>query len=71
MDKLETAFNQFPISERTLIKHKFTVAGHYKAVNDLGFACEYRVVDSDFKVLGVISYHRGRKLTFYELKMKA
>lgn len=65
----QTLYAKAPLSERTLIKHKFTVYGH-RFVNDLGYACDYRIIDSSGCEIGMIRYYKGRKLAAYQAKEK-
>lgn len=58
-------FELSPLSEQTIIKHKFNYKG-FSYHNDFGYPCDYRVL-KDGKELGRIKYYKGRKLCNYKL----
>ena len=62
---MKDIYDRLPLSEQTLKRHKYTWDGH-KLLNDFGYPCDYRIVDSFGVEIGIIKYYRGRKLMFYE-----
>ena len=61
-------YEKAPKSERTLMRHKYKWLGcQFK--NDLGYACEYRVIYQG-EDLGMIKYYGGRLLCAYKLRKK-
>jgi len=61
------AFEKLPLSEKTIIKHKFQF-GNLILRNNLGFPCLYSIFDrNENKEIGIIQYYAGRKLCLREL----
>lgn len=61
---LSTLFEQLPLTERTLLKHR----SQYGALitNDTGEPCLYRVIVEGVEI-GAVRYYKGRRLCAYEI----
>jgi len=64
-DLMIDIYEDLPLSEQTLIRHKYQWKGH-QLFNDFGYPCEYRIM-KDMEEIGRVKYYKGRKLMFYEL----
>lgn len=63
---IEQAFERLPLSEKTIIRHRF-VLGNLVLRNNLGHPCLYSIFDKgENKELGIIQYYQGRKLCLRE-----
>ena len=54
----------FPKSEQTVKRHNYKL-GELDLINDMGYPCQYRVVQ-DGKDLGVVQYYKGRLLSVWQ-----
>lgn len=67
---IEQAFKILPLSERTIIKHRWVI-GDLVLRNNLGHPCLYSIFDKgENKELGIIQYYMGRKLCLREPRDK-
>ncbi|RPI55965.1 MAG: hypothetical protein EHM49_01280 [Deltaproteobacteria bacterium] len=60
------AFKILPLSEITVVRHRFSWRGLVLR-NNLGSPCEYTVTERG-RELGMVKYYRGRKWAAYEKK---
>ena len=57
--------NKYPLSEQTIIKHKFNYKG-VAYINDMGHPCEYRLLKNGEDLGIMVVYYRGRFLAEYK-----
>ena len=66
--KILEAFEKLPLSERTIIRHRFDW-GKLRLMNNRSHPCEYTIFDRDEnKEIGMVKYYKGRKLACYQLQ---